>query len=43
MEIENGDIVLIERDTDLNEENQWVDAGPYRAGHVEIGYIDAPP
>ena len=43
MHIENGDIVLIERDTDLNEENQWVDTGPYRFGHVEIGYIGDPP
>ncbi len=40
MEIENGDIVLIKRDAKLNDEGQWVDAGPYRAGHVEIGYID---
>ena len=43
MEIQNGDIVLIERGTKLNDENQWVDDGPYRFGHVEIGYIDAPP
>jgi hypothetical protein len=41
MEIEDGDIVLLERRVKFNkDECEWVDNKAYTFGHAEIGFID---
>jgi len=41
MEIEDGDIVLLERRVKFHKDQcEWVDNEAYTFGHAEIGFID---